>query len=164
MKRTLVLMRHAKSSWTTDQPDFRRPLNARGVKDATAAGDILSRYPIGAVRASAATRTRETWQNAVEGGARCTDVQFLDDLYGAWPDRVLDVVRQLPEQVNTAVILGHEPTMSEVLHEVVSRWQFAGGPPDAFPTCTMAFIEFKKPWADLTSGHGRLVRFESPRG
>ena len=74
------------------------------------------------------------------------------------------LVRELPERVSTAVVLGHEPTMSEVLHEVVSRWQFAGGPPDAFPTCTMAFIEFKKPWADLKPGHGRLVRFEIPRG
>ena len=42
--KTLILMRHAKSSWQTPGPDFRRPLNERGVADATAAGPILADY------------------------------------------------------------------------------------------------------------------------
>ena len=41
-KRTLVLMRHAKSSWETDDPDLERPLSARGERDAEAAGRLLA--------------------------------------------------------------------------------------------------------------------------
>ena len=100
----------------------------------------------------------------VEGGFAEVNPEGLIVLASPDDVRTYRVHRELPERVSTAVVLGHEPTMSEVLHEVVSRWQFAGGPPDAFPTCTMAFIEFKKPWADLKPGHGRLVRFEIPRG
>ena len=40
--RTLVLVRHAKSSWDYDVDDHERPLSARGRRDAEALGRLLS--------------------------------------------------------------------------------------------------------------------------
>lgn len=39
---TLIVLRHAKSSWETSAPDFRRPLAERGVRDGVAAGRVLA--------------------------------------------------------------------------------------------------------------------------
>ena len=61
--KTLVLMRHAKSSWSGDLSDFDRPLNSRGIRSARALGnwlrsnDLLPDFAL----VSAAKRTVETF-------------------------------------------------------------------------------------------------------
>ena len=52
MAHTLIVMRHAKSSWKTAEPDHRRPLSPRGVRDATVAGGILAGYRLDRVLSS----------------------------------------------------------------------------------------------------------------
>src|SRR5690349_19664904 len=65
--RRLVLLRHAKSEWPEGVPDHKRPLTARGRRDATAAGRWLRAHlddlghGLDAVACSPAQRTRETW-------------------------------------------------------------------------------------------------------
>ena len=97
MRRTLVVMRHAKSSWDTGLPDFERPLSRRGAKDAAAAGRILAGYRLGCVLSSTSTRTRQTWAGATNGGAACLDVRFTDALYHAWTDEVLVELGSIPD-------------------------------------------------------------------
>ena len=163
MTRTLIVMRHAKSSWSSAQPDHRRPLNGRGEKDAAVAGGILADYPLDAVLSSSSTRTRQTWQRAVEGGAQCPDVEFTDALYGAWTDSVIEMVGELEDSVTTALVLGHEPTVSSLVHRLAKQSELTDQAAGHFPTCAMAFLEFDGPWAKLAPARGRLVRFEIPR-
>lgn len=163
MTRTLIVMRHAKSSWSTSEPDHRRPLNGRGQRDATAAGGILAEYPLDAVLSSSSTRTRQTWQRAVEGGALCPDVEFTDALYGAWTDSVIELVGELEDSVATALVLGHEPTVSSLVHRLAEPSELADEAAGHFPTCAMAFLEFDVSWPKLAPAKGRLVRFEIPR-
>ena len=61
--RTLVIVRHAKSSWDYDVDDHERPLSARGRRDAEALGRLLSQRSLrpDLVFCSTATRTRQTW-------------------------------------------------------------------------------------------------------
>ncbi|MFT3861752.1 SixA phosphatase family protein [Micropruina sp.] len=164
MTHTLIVMRHAKSSWSTAEPDHRRPLNGRGEKDAVVAGGILAGYVLDVVLSSSSTRTRQTWQGAVAGGARCADVAFTDELYGAWAGSVIGLVRELPESVGTTLVLSHEPTVSTLLHGLAEPSELADEAADHFPTCAMAFLDFDGPWTGLGSGGARLVRFEIPRG
>lgn len=164
MNRTLIVMRHAKSSWGTAEPDHQRPLNKRGRKDALAAGAILAEYPLDVVLSSSATRTRQTWQRAAEGGAQCADVEFTDSLYGAWTDAVIELASELEDSVATALVLGHEPTVSSVVYRLAEPSELAEQAASGFTTCAMAFLEFDGAWGDLASGRGRLVRFEVPRG
>src|ERR671921_212111 len=68
--RTLVLVRHAKSSWDLDVDDHERPLSGRGRRDAVAIGQELAKRGIrpDLVLCSTAVRTRETWEEAGRGG------------------------------------------------------------------------------------------------
>jgi phosphohistidine phosphatase len=157
-------MRHAKSSWQTSEPDHRRPLAKRGVRDATVAGEILAGYQLDIVLASSSVRTRQTWQTAELGGARCDDVQFTDTLYGAWPDSVVELLRELEESVGTAMILGHEPTMSSLIDALAEPSELADEASEHYPTSALAFLEYAGAWADLEAEQMSLVRFEIPRG
>lgn len=161
---TLILMRHAKSSWTTGEADHRRPLSGRGVRDATAAGALLADFPIDRVLSSSSTRTRQTWARAEAGGARCSDVTFTDELYGAWTDTVIDLLRELDGSVGTALVLGHEPTMSSVIEVLAEPSELADEAVRHYPTSALAVLEFDCPWSELGGGAARLVRFEIPRG
>lgn len=161
---TLILMRHAKSSWTTGEADHRRPLSGRGVRDATAAGALLAGFPIDRVLSSSSTRTRQTWARAEAGGARCSDVTFTDELYGAWTDTVIDLLRELDGSVGTALVLGHEPTMSSVIEVLAEPSELADEAVRHYPTSALAVLEFDCPWSELGGGAARLVRFEIPRG
>lgn len=164
MAHTLIVMRHAKSSWTTSEADHRRPLSNRGVRDATLAGALLGGYTLDAVLSSSSTRTQQTWQAAEMGGARCADVTFTDELYGAWPGAVVTLLHALDEGVGTAVVLGHEPTMSGLIGLLAESSELADEAADHFPTCGLAVLTVGGSWAELASGGAALTRFEVPRG
>jgi phosphohistidine phosphatase len=164
MTHTLIVMRHAKSSWSTNDPDHRRPLAARGLRDAAAAGRILADYPIGMVLSSSSTRTRETWHTAELSGARADQVTFTDALYGAWAESIVDLLREADESVGTALVLGHEPTMSSLIEWLAEPSERADEAVRHYPTSALAVLEFDCPWSELGGGAARLVRFEIPRG
>lgn len=164
MAHTLIVMRHAKSSWGTGDPDHRRPLNKRGVADAEAAGGILAGYRIDLLLSSTATRTRETWQRAEAGGAAAVEVEFTDALYGAWADSVLDLLREVHEGVGAVMVLGHEPTMSELVGLLAEPSELADEASAGYPTAALSVLEVDGPWADLVAGGATMVRFEVPRG
>ncbi|MFT3833899.1 MAG: histidine phosphatase family protein [Micropruina sp.] len=164
MTHSLIVMRHAKSSWSTNDPDHRRPLAPRGLRDAAAAGRILAEYPIGVVLSSSSTRTRETWQTAELAGASADRVDFTDALYGAWAESVVDLLRELDESVGIAMVLGHEPTMSSLIEFLAEPSELSEEASRHFPTSALAVLDIDGSWADLGAGRGRVARFEIPRG
>src|SRR6188474_3319250 len=102
-QRTLVLVRHGKSSWDLDVDDHERPLSARGRRDAEALGRLLSQRSLrpDLVFCSTATRTRETWEYAKAGGASAGEVQYLREIYHAWVPELLTLIRDVPNEIRT---------------------------------------------------------------
>lgn len=162
--RTLVVLRHAKSSWETAEPDHRRPLAPRGWRDAVIAGQVLAEYQLDVVLCSTAMRARQTWQRAEVGGAQCGDVQFLDALYGAYPSEVLRLVQGLPMRAMTAVVIVHEPTLSDFILDLAEPSPETEQISYKFPTCALAVLRFDGTWAQLGSVAVDVVRLEVPRG
>lgn len=162
--RTLIVLRHAKSSWDTSEPDHGRPLAQRGRRDALAAGQILAQYRLDVVLCSTATRARQTWRRAEAGGARCDDVRFLDALYGANPSEVQRLVQDLPSWAMTAVVIGHEPTLSEFILDLADPSPVTAQVSCKFPTCGLVVLRFDGAWAQLGDAAVDAVRFEIPRG
>lgn len=159
MKR-LVLMRHAKSSWSNPvDGDHARPLNARGQRSAKALGDWLRAESVAIDQAlvSTATRTRETFEAL---GLTC-DVTYLDRLYHAGAH---DMREALGTAIgNTVLMLGHNPGIAWFAHDLVAS------PPDHprfddYPTCATLVARFDIPqWHDLRPGRGEVEAFVTPR-
>ena len=167
LERTLLLMRHAKSDYPDGVPDHERPLAPRGVREAGLAGDwIRANAPtVDAVLCSTATRTRETLART---GIHAP-TQFVDRLYDSTPGLTLDVINGLgplfTADVQTLLVVGHEPTTSELALRLT-----ADGDPAAieqmslkYPTSAIAMLRTASPWDRLEVEGATLVAFHVPR-
>ena len=162
--KTLLVLRHAKSSWRTPDLDIRRPLAERGILDARVAGGILAGYDLDVVLCSSATRARQTWENAVAGGASCDDVRYTEAIYHAWTDELLDEVRDLPEETPTALLIGHQPTLSDLVLSLAKPSELRDAAGYHFPTSALAVLTYRGGWRTLGAGKAELQRYEIPRG
>jgi phosphohistidine phosphatase len=106
----LILLRHAKSAWSTDaSSDHERPLNTRGQQDAPVMGQRLRDlgWIPDVVFSSTATRTRQTWAGLGAVLAPEAPVTFLPELYLSGPRVALPL---LAEQIApTVMLIGHNP-------------------------------------------------------
>jgi phosphohistidine phosphatase len=163
----LIVMRHGKAV-ASAATDHARPLAPRGRADSADAGRWIARegYVPDLALVSSATRTRQTWDSvaAAIGGGIPVDVR--DDLYGAGPESVLETVRLVPDEVGTAIVVGHNPTALWLAHalddgesaedrDLVER---------GFPTSALAVFAFDDDWASVGWQRGRLVAMHLGRG
>ena len=166
--RTLILLRHAKSSWDTPVADADRPLSARGRRDATAAGELLAARGArpDAVVVSSSARTRETWALVAES-LTAPEPTISDALYGADKREIAEIVRGLPATATTAVLVGHFPGVPDAVEYLAAghgdrqaweqlRWKF--------PTAGMATLRVDGDWDEIESEGAELVTFDIPRG
>src|ERR1700752_5237759 len=109
-RRTLLLMRHAKSDYPDGVPDHDRPLAPRGIRQAGLAGDWLrANFPaVDAVLCSTATRARQTLANT----GIDAPVRYSERLYGATPGAMIEEINETADTVGTLLVIGHEPVMS----------------------------------------------------
>jgi len=161
--KTLIVLRHAKSSWRTPDVDFRRPLAERGIEDARTAGALLSGYDLDLVLCSAATRARQTWENAELGGASCERVEFAEAIYHAWPDELLSELRDLDEATATVLLIGHQPTLSDLVLSLSKPSDLTREVGARFPTCALSVLTYRGGSKTLDRGKAVLKAYEIPR-
>lgn len=166
--RTLIVMRHAKSSWTTDDADHERPLAKRGLRDALVAGEALREIadPIGLVLCSTATRTRQTWDRAVEGGATAKSVEYRPEIYEAESADLIELVQGVDDAIGTLMLLGHVPGIEHLVSALAARDEHPGGQEMAvkYPTSAIAVLEVSSTWHELDPASARLRAYLVPRG
>ena len=166
--RTLVLVRHAKSSWDLDVDDHDRPLSGRGRRDGVQIGQDLARKQIhpDLVLCSTATRTRETWDRALRGGVQATEVRYVGAIYHGWVPELVRLLRDIPDSVGTALMLGHAPGIPDLVEFLTER-DHASADWDRmtakFPTAGMAILSYAGSWADIGQSQATLESFEVPR-
>src|SRR5262245_27476278 len=97
-ERTLVIVRHAKSDWSGNEPDIDRPLAKRGRRQAPEAGAWLAEHVdrIDLAVVSPAARARQTWELAAAELASPPRVVVDDRVYAASSAELLRVVHDLP--------------------------------------------------------------------
>jgi phosphohistidine phosphatase len=166
--RTIVVMRHAKAE-QAGPTDFDRPLADRGHQDAAAAGAWLAQTGFEPEYAlvSAALRTRETWTSVAEGAGWDLDPDFDRSLYAAGTDAALDLIREMADDIDRLLVIGHNPTMASLAQLLddgdaepeLAEQLFAG-----YPTSAAAVFEYDGSWADLDEGEARLVALHVGRG
>ncbi|MBT0955794.1 histidine phosphatase family protein [Alphaproteobacteria bacterium KMM 3653] len=157
--KTLLLLRHAKSSWddfTLDDHD--RPLNARGRAGAKAIGDWLRAENIAPQRVlcSTAKRTVETW----EGLGLTSDIKFVPSFYHAHPEAMQKHLGR--ESAETVMLIGHNPGMAALADQLIAE------PPKHprffdFPTASLAVVDFDAAgWDSIKARSGTARAFVTP--
>jgi phosphohistidine phosphatase len=116
--KTLLLMRHAKSSW--NEPglaDHDRPLNKRGKQAAPEMGERLRREELtpDMILCSTARRARETAKAVAEACGYEGDIESQRDLYSSDAACYMDILRHLPDRAERVLVVGHNPEIEELL-------------------------------------------------
>jgi phosphohistidine phosphatase SixA len=125
MTKRLIILRHAKSSWTSGAPtDHQRPLNKRGRRDAPRIGARL--YELGwvpeLVISSDSERTQETWARLEPALPDSIDVHFSHNFYHGGFSAILDECSMVPDTVSTLMLIGHNPGWEDAVSQLCGRW------------------------------------------
>ena len=155
--KTLLILRHAKSSWKfPDLSDHDRPLNRRGKLDAPRMGRLLKEKGLvpDLVISSTATRAKDTATAvAKHSGYKGRKINF-ESLYAAEPAAYLTVLRDVADNYQQVLIVGHNPSVEELIETLTGEIHI-------IPTCTLVQIEFDiEKWSailDQSTDGGRLV-------
>lgn len=169
--RTLVILRHAKAEALDDEIDFDRKLTTRGETDADAAGAWLAdeRIRPDLVFCSPAARTRQTWQGVsialaqAQPGGGAPEVRYETSLYDGGRTEVFDLLRTVPDTVRTVLVVGHNPTVSEVSVLLVPNDQWDGQQVE-LRTSGLAVHRTDGPWSQTEPGSMRLIERHTARG
>jgi phosphohistidine phosphatase len=160
--KTLMLVRHAKSSWAeAGMADDARPLNPRGERDAPEMGRRLARAGVrpGRMISSPAARAWMTAERiAAAIGYPAGRIAAEDRLYGAGVKTWLEVIRDLPDTENTIMLFGHNPGITE-LANCLGTEEYAH-----VPTCGIVTLEYDAAsWRDVADARPVREDFDCPK-
>jgi len=160
MSKRIIVFRHGKSDWADLASDHDRPLNKRGQRDAKAMGRALAaagqvpEY----VLCSSARRASTTLELAAQAGHWSCPQHISDELYETRPQAVLALLREMPRQYDSVMLVGHEPTWSQLTSQLI------GGGNIALKTATMACVEVAaQDWSQVEAGTGQLLWLLQPK-
>ena len=164
MTRTLILTRHAKSSWSDPTlDDFDRPLNGRGKRSAKAIGEWLADagHVPGEIILSGARRTMDTWTGISKALPSEVAMRSEPALYHASAGSLLAVLRGA--SARTVMLIGHNPGIADFADRIVKGRVDLPRFGD-YPTCATAVIRFPaEAWRDVDWETGDLADFVVPR-
>lgn len=162
MQRTLVLIRHAKSSWANPlQSDFERPLNDRGKKDAPEMGARLKKLGIipDLIVSSSAKRTKQTAKRiAEEIGYKEDDIRWEEKLYHCIPSVLEEVIYETSDRIKTIFIVAHNPGITDFVNQLSPEFNI-----ENMPTCGIvgAHIETRE-WNNFAISDKKVFLYEYP--
>lgn len=146
--KTLTLLRHAKSDWSDSVTrDFDRPLNDRGKRAARLMGEWAKRQGMDfdLIIASPAVRVTETLDLFLDGYGRAVDTRWDRRVYLASSATLLDVLRELPDDRDRVLMVGHNPGLEDLVLDTVPELpdQTLRNDVEAkFPTASVAILDF----------------------
>jgi len=158
----LLLVRHAKSSWSDFSiKDFDRPLNDRGKKDAPMMAQRLldKEIKIDAFITSPAKRARKTAELfAKQYKANKDQIVFLDELYLANPSVFSEVIGKTDDQFDTIAVFSHNDGITAFANTLTQTKT------DNIPTCGIFAVKIKaEHWSDFPGAEKEFWFFDYPK-
>jgi phosphohistidine phosphatase len=166
--RTLILLRHLKSSWDDPGlPDHDRPLAPRGRRAGTRIRREIQDEGIAPqlVLCSSAVRAVGTWKAICAGVPEGRRVEIEPGLYAASAESLLGRLRRVPDELETVLLIAHNPGIGDLAlglagtgdAKALERMQAK------YPTGGLATLTFEGSWTDLGWAGTQLVEFVVPR-
>lgn len=158
--KTLLLMRHAKSSWDDDGvADHDRPLNGRGEKSAPQMAALLVEQKLAPdlILSSTALRARSTALAVAEAFDWQPELHLRRGLYMAEPGTILAEIAKVAKDVACLLVVGHNPGTEDLVSDLASMRQ-------AMPTAAVARFSVQgDAWSELGPARTELVQVWRPK-
>ena len=160
--KTIYLVRHAKSSWKyPNLDDFERPLNKRGRKSAPFMGSILKKLKVSPdlILSSPANRAAMTARIIADKISYPLEkIRYNESIYEFSANTLIDVVKHLDDVVNKAMLVGHNPALTDLANYIGDK------PISNIPTSGVFCADLDIPsWAKISDHCGKLKFFEFPK-
>ena len=160
--KTLILVRHAKSSWgDANLQDFDRPLNDRGKKDAPEMAARLKEkgLKVDALVSSPARRAKKTARLfAPELKKEKEAIVYIDRLYGADAATLSEVVGSLPDKEDVVALFAHNPGLTDYANTLT------GVRIDNMPTCSLFAVQAAiNKWSQFAEAEKSFLFFDYPK-
>jgi phosphohistidine phosphatase len=167
MARELIIMRHAKSDWHSNEPtDFGRPLNDRGKRDAPRMGEWMREqgiYP-DYVISSPAKRAKQTCKRVCKALNFDVDhIHWQQRVYLADVEQLLQALAFGPVEEQRVLLVGHNPGLTDLIYYLLG--DNAPSEPDGrlLPTATVVQIQISGSWQEPKPGRSKLLQLVRPR-
>ena len=159
--KTLLILRHAKSSWNYSEfSDYDRPLNRRGKRDAPRMGKFLREQGLTPDRilTSSAKRARRTASKVAKACGYTGKVKKLDAFYDAVVGVYYETLHAVPDKYRRVMVVGHNPTMEGLVSALTGEFR-------RMPTAALAHIELPiQHWEALNLDTiGTLINLWTPK-
>lgn len=161
MKKTLILLRHGKAEGHSADGDFARELTHRGEEDAEKAGKHIFKEIAtpDLIMTSDAARAQSTAKIAAKAARYAGKLVLEHGIYEASTSDLAAIVRGLPSTAASAVIVGHNPGLEELVHLLADDWTHAPG----LGTACFTRLEFDvDEWSAVEDGAGRIAGVFAP--
>lgn len=159
--KTLYLARHAKSFWGDQSiPDFDRPLNKRGKRDAPFMGEVLNdkKIRLDLIISSPSKRTKKTaMEIAAKIGYLEKKIVYNEDLYEASSNTIIKFIKKLDERNQSVMIFAHNPGLTMLNNHISNHYI------DNIPTCGIVALQTDKDWSEIDKNSCKFLFFEYPR-
>jgi len=159
--KTIFLVRHAKSFWGDQStPDFDRPLNKRGKRDAPFMGEVLNDKKVkpDLIISSSAKRAKKT---AIAIADKISypekKIVYKEELYEASINTILKILQKLEEKNSSIMIFGHNPGLTLLNNHISNHYI------DNIPTCGVVALETDKKGDEIDKNSCQLLFFEYPK-
>ncbi|MBL7179464.1 MAG: histidine phosphatase family protein [Desulfobacterales bacterium] len=161
--KTIIMVRHAKSSWKDPNlDDFDRPLNKRGEKNAAFMGNKLKEKQImpDLILSSPAKRAKETaFKIAKEIGYPKKKIVFDENMYHSDERYLLELVQNQDNTHETLMLFGHNPDFNNFATMLLKQ-----SPLSNIPTSGVCCIRFDvASWKKVREAEGEVVFFDYPK-
>ena len=160
MAKHLLILRHGHAEQqlpASGEGDVERPLRSKGRRLVTTLSPVVQSAGLDLVLSSPSRRTRQT----VDALLLTAPVEWLEPLYGADADELLDAVRELSareEPPESVLLVGHNPGVHQLVLELTGGEQLPG-----FPPASLAWLDLDiDEWWQASTGSGRLRSLHLP--
>jgi len=167
--KTALFLRHAKSDRSdASQIDFDRPLAKRGFIDAPRVGTVLGRFQTvpHKIISSPALRAKQTAELVAKACGYKENIDWRDTFYSGGSEDLINALRRLPDTVERAMLVGHNPIMEETVTTLLvgAKIQEQANVIIQMPTAAVVCLDLDiTDWAALQPGQAILRWFLIPR-
>lgn len=160
--KNILILRHAKSDWSSGLSDIERPLNSRGQKDAPFMGTIIKKLSVqpDIILSSPAKRARQTAEAVAKNFDFKHEITFIEEFYHGNHNSIINNLQKLPSNTNTVLVVGHNPTLEELVSSLTSD----GSLNLRMPTATLVLVNmYIENWQSLAVGNGTIEWVLQPK-
>jgi phosphohistidine phosphatase len=158
MNRILTLIRHAKAVKDVT-PDIERPINEVGKKEIEKLKDGLLKNKIKAdmLISSPSKRTRQTAEPiAKQLGTDPANIVYDETIYLGYLHDLLKIIEAVPDSVTSLVIVGHNPSLTELARFMSKQYDYVLG------TSDFISLELKlESWSDIENAQLQATKLSN---